>query len=221
MRTAGKKRVFRIVFLLFLGAMSLLCFIEMLASQASRRANAERATATAIAEHNLTERYGAEVSAAITHFELGWHSQETITDTKAMAEFATYPFLDMFGEQRRRVVIAYPTISWPVVKTAEVQWLRVLEYTPQRFKAVAAVSRVVDKVTLDNTVTETDVADPLSCGIYVFVREDDVWKLSDSFATSNATPDDLERDWYFADSVTKDIIGELPDGPLCTPWPWP
>ena len=47
------------------------------------------------------------------------------------------------------------------------------------------------------------------CGIYVFVRDDDIWKLAGFFNTADP------RDWDYAPDWLKDIIGELPDQDLC------
>jgi hypothetical protein len=47
-----------------------------------------------------------------------------------------------------------------------------------------------------------------SCGVYVFVREDDVWKLATYFDMS--VPQDIDRDWRDAPAWSKQLIGDLP-----------
>jgi len=100
-----------------------------------------------------------------------------------------------------------------VITSAKVKNVRVLEYSSEHFKAVASVARTVDKIRPDGTVLESSL--PAGhCGIYVFVREDGVWKLAGLFSTDPPL-DDVVRDWHDSPDWLKEIIGELPEGELC------
>ncbi len=175
-----------------------------------QRATQEARRVTATAEAILTDKHGTEVRRVIEDFEMRWHSLEAHIDPAIQAEVATEPFLTWFGNAKYGRAI-YNEPFWLVIKSAEVKNLRVLEYNPERFKALASVARTVDKIRPDGMVLESSL--PAGhCGIYVFVHEDGVWKLSAYFGT-DPPMDDVIRDWrYFP---WKEIIGELPEGELC------
>lgn len=178
----------------------------------NRRATKEARQATATAEALLTEEHGAEVRRVIEDFQMRWHGLEAHVDPSIQAEVATGPFLRCHGNAGYGEAI-YDEPFWLVITSAKVKNVRVLEYSPECFKAVASVARTVDKIRPDGTVLESSL--PAGhCGIYVFVREDGVWKLAGFFLTDPPL-DDVVRDWHDAPAWLKEIIGELPEGELC------
>ncbi len=85
-----------------------------------------------------------------------------------------------------------------------------LEYSPQRFKAVVCVSG------LGQTISTAGVplAEPEHFGyrgVYVFVREDGKWKAAGYFYTGIMA--DIDRDWYLSPQWLKEIIGSVPRDP--------
>lgn len=174
-------------------------------TQQDRKASLQ-ATATSEAERFLTETYGREVQATIENFESGWLSLETHKNPGIESELATGPYLDYFGLARKGQAI-YDEPSWLITKSATVTRVRVLEYSPERFKAVAHVIAMIDEITPKGEFKQS-LPPNRSCGLYVFAREDGKWKLAAYF---NAT--DLryvDRDWREAPDWLRQIIGDLP-----------
>lgn len=180
--------------------------------EGSQRAASESLQATATAEAALTTTYGPEVSSVIEDFELQWYSFEAHVDPSVQSELATGVYLDYWGYARMGKAI-YDEPFWSVITFADVKHIRVLEYSPEHFKAVASVSRVFNDITPEGELVQSSRPGG-RCGIYVFTREDDVWKLVGFFLT-NGPPQDVKRDWHYAPDWLKDIIGELPEEDLC------
>jgi len=163
-------------------------------------------TATAEMEKSLTAIYGVEVRTTIEGFESRWLSLEAHTNPSLQSELATGPYLDYWGYARQGPAI-YDEPVWLVTRSAMVQRLAVLEHTNDRFKAVAHVVIMSDEIT-PRGVFKQSLAPDSMCGIYVFVREADTWKLTAYF---NATdPKYVDRDWNEAPDWLKQIIGDLP-----------
>jgi len=133
-----------------------------------------------------------------------------------MAEVATGPYLE-HSLNKELGGANYDEPFWLVITLAEVRKLRVVEYSPERFKAVAAVERRFDRTTTKGEIIESAVPGAI-CAVYVFVREDQSWKLVGFFVTSG-TSREIARDWDLSSQWLKDIIGGLPDGELCL-WFW-
>jgi hypothetical protein len=178
----------------------------------SERAAQKSLQATATAEMALTATYGSEVSNVIENFELQWYSFEAHVDPTIQSELATGAYLDYWGYARKGEAI-YDEPSWSIITFADVNYIRVLEYSSKRFKAVASVSRVFNDITPEGKVIQS-LRPGGHCGIYVFTYEDDVWKLVGFFLTEGP-PQDVERDWRNAPDWLKDPIGDLPEGDLC------
>ena len=170
------------------------------------RTAASQGTATAEMEKSLTAIYGAEVRTTIETFESRWLSLEAHTNPSLQSELATGPYLDYWGYARQGSAI-YDEPVWLVTRSATVQRLAVLEHGSDRIKAVAHVVIVSDEIT-PKGVFKQSLAPDLMCGVYVFVRESDTWKLAAYF---NATdPRYVDRDWSEAPDWLKRIIGDLP-----------
>lgn len=162
--------------------------------------------ATAEAERVLIVEHGSEVRSQIENFESRWFSLEAHLDPGIQSELATGPYLEYFGNARQGASL-YDEPFWLVTTAAVVGNLRVLEYSPERFKAVACSVETTDKMTTDGVFIES--LPPLDiCGVYVFVREDDKWKLAGFFNTADP------RDWNYAPNWLKEIIGDLPNEDL-------
>jgi hypothetical protein len=163
-------------------------------------------------EAYLTDTYGDEVSGVIETFEGKWLSLEAHVNPAMQSELATEPYLEIYGYARMGDAI-YDEPFWLATTSAKALTVRVVEYTPERFKAVASVARTYDKTTTEGEIIAPSQSNGV-CGVYVFVREDDTWKLSGLFLTGGP-PDEVAREWGRAPRWLKDIIGDLPDGVLC------
>jgi hypothetical protein len=160
---------------------------------------------TAEAEESLTTTHGVEVGSAIESFEIKWSALESIRNPSIQSEVATGPFLDYFGNARHGDAI-YQEPFWLVTRSVTVTSVRVLEYTIEGFRAIACITK-----SLDETNTEGVVQKSLSPykfrGIYVFVKDNNRWKLNAFFDTTD--PKKSLRDWDYASDWLKQAVGNL------------
>lgn len=165
------------------------------------------ATATAEAVVLLDEAHGSEVKNTIENLESKWFAFAAYKDPSVQANLATSRYLRDSGSAVRPADLLGES-SWLVTKSASVMTVRVLEFTVNRFKALARVQRAVDSVSPQGEVLESL---PLQyyCSVYVFVWEDEKWKIAAYF---NATQTRyVERDWRDASDWLRQIIGDLPE----------
>lgn len=195
----GKHFTLRRVFILGLGILFLaLIFMIYLV-------NSYQITIKSEAERLLTVAHGPEVQATIENFELRWFSLDAHEDPSIQAKLATGPYLDYWRYARHgKAIYDEP---WWITKQAMVTSFRTFEYTPEHFKTIARVTRLFDEVTPQGEFKRS-LPPNESCGVYVFVREDDVWKLATYFDMS--VPQDIDRDWRDAPAWSKQLIGDLP-----------
>ncbi|MBN1452133.1 MAG: hypothetical protein JW963_14040 [Anaerolineales bacterium] len=174
-------------------------------------------TATADAEVQLAERYGVEISDLIETFDVQWHSFERLKDCDANSTLVTEQFLDTGGGLCLSRWLVGPAAYSTITKSAAVRQMRVLEYAPDRFKALVTLDRVMQKVNVVTGAAVEPTTTDVNCGIYIFIREDDVWKLDFFFWTHDfqVARDTIIREWSFATEEVGEDIGELPDGDLC------
>jgi hypothetical protein len=163
--------------------------------------------ATAAAETSLTGMYGTEVRAAIENFETKWYSLEEHLDPEIQSQIATGEFLRQFGHTYN----SSKPFGEPyglLTKSAVVVSVRVLEYGPQRFKAVAGVVEQTDQVTPQGEFTKS-LPFRKFCGVYVFLKEENIWKLAAFFDITDSNT--VARDWENASVTLKPIVGDLPE----------
>lgn len=168
-------------------------------------------TATAEIEASLTIQHGAEVRAAIENFEKNWLSLEAHTNPNIQSEFATGPYLDYWGNARQGDKI-YSQPSWLITRSATVTYLRVIEYAPERFKAVANVEQVTDEITPRGEFIKS-LPRIEFCRLYLFVEAGSTWKVADLFDMTIER--DIERDWenelaWEKKFLGQQIMGDLP-----------
>jgi hypothetical protein len=109
-----------------------------------------------------------------------------------------------YGAEVKQIVEGFELQRHEGSKNVEATRIRVIEYTQERFKAYAAV-KIKSGYGL--------------CGIYVFLREDEVWQFATFFPIMR-TYDDLRRDW---DQVRDGYVGyidELPQWEPCEYTRW-
>jgi len=157
------------------------------------------ATPLATPTPNLSE-YKAEVQAQIERFETHRLSLEAHLNPGVQSETMTGRFLEVYGLASTNLQ-AEP--FWIINTSIVITEVKVLEFTADRFKATACSKSTADEITPQGAFIRS--LPPLEiCGVYVFVREADTWKLAGYFNTADP------RDWDYAPQWLKAIIGELP-----------
>jgi len=166
--------------------------------------------ATIDAELELTQSYGKEVAQKIENFQSNWDSLEVIKNPDLRKELAVSPFVDEFimtASASNDNSLICDTDECLVVSSVNVEKVRVLEYSEERFKAIGCATALIDKVTPKGEFIES-LAPHDFTSIYVFVLDGGSWKLSGLY---NVTiPQDAIRDWDFTPDWLKQILGDLP-----------
>ena len=198
---------FFILFFVILSFLLILCVA--LGPLNDLRIKKESLRATAEAEAILTDAHGKEVRDVIENFELQWHSLEAYTDPNIQSGVATGQYLECYSNARGGIS------ERPVLYTvsASVENVRVIEYSPQRFKAVADVIREMARAVPGGEILGVE-SSIQTCGVYVFVREDNIWKLL-GFFNVGLPYNDVAYAWDYAPAWEKEIIGELPGFDPC------
>lgn len=170
--------------------------------------------ATATTESELTRTYEDQVSEIIEDFQIKRHSLDFINGMSICSEITTGYYRQVYGYGYGAFPAEEDSV-WMVVESAEAERVRVIEYTPDRFKAVARVNRIYDLQRPDGTVVEADLEDYV-CGVYVFLYEEERWKLAGFFMTTDTrSAGSARNDWLYVNDELKSTIGALPDGDLC------
>jgi len=152
-------------------------------------------TKTPFAENEIQE-----ASSVIVDFETLWLSEQSHREPAFQAELATGEYLDRLGYANSNV---QSEVEWLVTDAAELESLQLIEYNQQRFKAEACVITSGRKIRPDGTFLGL-FSDVRVCGIYVFVKTENKWKLLGFL--NNMDPRNYEHtpDWL------REIIGEVP-----------
>jgi hypothetical protein len=154
-------------------------------------------------ERALTETYGDEVREAIERFESGRSTVETHRNPDTLSEYFTGPFL----EYMRDLDLEDNEPPWWVIGYVNVEGVRVLEYTPQRFKAIGCGLWYNGLV-----LPEGELYDTLRPwhfqNLYVFASEDDVWKAV-TFIDIRDIRQNYYRDWTYVPDWEKEALGDV------------
>lgn len=155
----------------------------------------ESTTGTPYAENVIRE-----VSNVILNFEMLWLSEKSHRDPIFQAELATGEYLDRLSYINSNV---QNEVEWFVTDMAELASLRLIEYDQQRFRAEACVTTSGRKIHPNGDLLGL-FSDVRVCGIYVFVKIENIWKLLGFL--NNMDP----RNYEHAPDWLKEIIGEIP-----------
>lgn len=167
------------------------------------------------AEKILTLAHRDEVVNAIEKFEIVWQSLDAYHNPPIQAVVATQEYVQAHGLEREDSHFKFG--DWYVTKAAKVGETRVLEYSAERFKAIACIKRIIVTVSPDERVLEAE-STLFTRILYVFVREDSEWKIATLYDVY--LDDWAYRDWRNATEEQKTYIGELPESlvqPVCHP----
>jgi hypothetical protein len=160
--------------------------------------------ATKAAETSLTSAHGTEARSAIENYEAEWMSLEAHKNPTTQSRLATGGYLWYWGYARMGEKV-YDEPFWLITKSATVTNLRVLEYSPDRFKAIASVKGSTDKITPKGEFIES-LPKPEYCLLYLFIREDGAWKVADLFDITSRS--EIERDWANNVAWEKEVLGQ-------------
>lgn len=158
------------------------------------------------AERALTLAHRAEVANVIRNFESVWKSLDAYKNPEVQYKVATYDFVQEHGLAWEGS--HFGREKWYVTREAKIGEIRVLEYSAERFKAIACIKRIIVTMSPDKLVSEAEST--LSTRIlYVFVREDSEWKIATLYDVY--LDEWAYRDWSYATEEQKTYIGELPE----------
>ncbi len=141
-----------------------------------------------------------EASNVIVNFETLWLSEQSHRNPSSQAELATGEYLDRLGYANSNI---QNEIEWLVTDEAKLESLKLIEYDEQRFKAEACVITSGRRIRPNGDFIGL-FSNVRVCGIYVFIKTDNKWKLLGFL--NNMDPRNYEHtpDWL------KEIIGDIP-----------
>lgn len=178
-------------------ATHILILIMMASCQAVTAKDTRTNTPTKV---SFTENEIQDASNIIVDFETLWLSEQSHREPAFQAELATGEYLDRLGYANSNV---QNEVEWLVTDAAELESLQLIEYDQQRFKAEACVIKYGRKIRPDSTFL--DVFSGIRvCGIYVFVKSENKWKLLGFLNSMDSRNYEHTPDWL------KEIIGEVP-----------
>lgn len=150
----------------------------------------------------IPENVVQEAGNVITNFESQWLSEKAHRDPTVQMELATGKYLEYFGYAGSNI---QDEPFWLVTDSAKLESMEMMEHDPDRFKAEACVIKSLRKILPDGTLVE-NLPPPTSglCGIYVFVKVENKWKLLGYLNTMDSRNYEHAPDWL------KQIIGEVP-----------
>lgn len=167
-------------------------------------AHVEAYEATVEAERALTQAHGDEVREVIEQYNARVGGFDTAKDPSLLSELATGPYLEYLRDAGESLSDAP---SWYVTSSVHVEGVRVLEYTPDRFRAIGCGVLQIDRVTSTGQVMKT-LPPSEFWAIFVFVREDGAWKAVAALDT--IIRDTFARDWEYVPDWMKDELGDVP-----------
>ena len=181
----------------------------------NNEASMQELQATYEHEQFLTNNHGEEVIDAIENYVIKSNSLAAIQDPSILLEIAVPPYTDLFLNSAPEDGKICSDQECLIVESAEVNGIRVLEYTNERFKAIGCITFNYDKLSPQGEFIRS--LEPLHTrSIYVFISVEGSWKLAGIFDIT--IPKDALRDWDYAPDWLRQIIGELPaDNFDCTP----
>ena len=161
---------------------------------------------------NSSDAQATEICNVVENFEGNWNSLEAHMNPAVQSGLATGPYLEFWSYVRwgdKLYESPYWT-PWSVTISATVKSVGIIEYSDERLKITAHVIRGHNTVEPGGEFIQYEGVIE-TCSVYVFVREDDTWKMAGLFNMSN--PQHVQRDWDYEEPWLKEIIGELPHDP--------
>ena len=165
--------------------------------------------ATREAVDHITSIYGAEVSQIIENLELKWHSVDSHQNLEQLSDIATGRYLDLMTNQ---IDSDLKDHEWLIKESVIIKRLVIHEYTLERFKASACPEEEWSDMASDGTIISSRQIIG-SCFVYVFIWEDEAWKLAGAFGY-NLSYSASYRDWQYLPLWLGEIMGEFPDDAL-------
>ena len=151
-----------------------------------------------ITETLFAENVIQEVSSVIVNFETLWLSEQSHRVPTFQEELATGEYLNRMGYANSNVE---NEVEWLVTDSAELESLRLIEYSQQRFKAEACIIKSGRRIRPNGDFIGL-FSNVRVCGIYVFVKIEHNWKLLGFLNSMDPRNYEHTPDWL------KEIIGD-------------
>lgn len=157
----------------------------------------------------LTQQHEQEVGMIVKQFELAWWSPDAYFDPSTRQRLVITGYFDsQLGLLDHKA--QFSEEFGIIYENAEVNHIRILNYTTQQIKSVACVLVTGSYIRRDGSII-TSFSSTEKCAIYVFYQQDSQWKLAGKLDTT--IPDNVTRDWDLAPRELREIIGALPEDP--------
>ncbi len=180
-----------------------LAFLSACISLSKKDASME---STIEAERQLTEQYGEEVSLLIIDFERKKGSLERHNNNDMLTKIATGPYFEYLAQ-----LDSENEPYWLVTTSVDIEHIRLIDYSPNRIKAIACMIREIEERTPVTGEWIKSYPPNEICVLYVFSLVDETWKATAVFNTTDT--ETIDRDWAYAPDWLKGVIGKLPNDP--------
>lgn len=151
----------------------------------------------------LTEQYGKEVSEIIYDADMKMWAAGIDAEPDVYKEFLTGEYLELYLEMASHD--HSQNTDSPVIElfAYEIHGIRVYEYSPQGFRAIACSLSGRNQFTPEGEFVKEWVSYDVH-NLYIFSWEDDTWKMALRFNLDNAY-----RDWVYAQPWEMELVGDL------------
>lgn len=203
-RKGNKGKLLALLGVLILVAGGLIGYWVLNTGSQQSRSAFEEYTTTAEAERTLTEIHRKESADTIEQFQSVIGSFAANKDPNILAKFATGPYLQTLLDATE---LLRGESSWIVTSRAEVRGIRVLEYSPNRFKAIGCGFIYIDRVTSEGQLIRSLPVQEFR-NVFVFVNENGTWKATATLSIIDRS--NFDRDWQYVPDWMKDELGDVP-----------
>ncbi|MEO8391663.1 MAG: hypothetical protein ABI700_01600 [Chloroflexota bacterium] len=150
----------------------------------------------------MTKTHGSEVQGLIISYYMTSGAFNAQRDPNIFSTVATGPLLKAWLS----IEMPTSTTSFYVTHSATIKEVHILEYTPERIKAVGCGH--IDQDVVDSNGSYIRSLPSLTImNIFVFISEDKKWKLYTMYPFGDS--ESALRDWSYVSPEEKQAIGDL------------
>jgi hypothetical protein len=158
-------------------------------------------------EDMLIEVHQEEVISVVENIQSQLVSLESIQNPDILSEFVVTPYLEHLSHSIPEKGRICSSSECTIFNSVNISKVRILEYSPERFKAIGCGTAYMEVVTPGGEFIRS--LDPREFRtLYVFVSVDNTWKLAGSFNITDQK--DAYRNWDYAPAWLKQVVGDLP-----------
>lgn len=152
--------------------------------------------------NSFSENIIKESGNAVLNFETLWLSEQAYKNPSIQEDLATGKYLEYWRLSRHNIE---NEPLWLVTDSAELESIQLIEYRNDHFKAKACIVKIMKEIRPDGSLIKTLSRPPYSlCGIYVFTKTKEKWKLLGYIETMDPRTYEHAPDWL------KEIVGDIP-----------